>query len=104
MQRQRDDPVAGQPPPTQISRDLLAHLGQRGRLVQRAVELLFVPFLLPILVVEVLASAGGISTVKSLGIGDRCTVRIEVAEPAAPANPTQSGPRTSLRRSRMFGA
>ena len=63
LQRQREDPVAFEAPahagPTRSARRMS---GSACRHLQHPVELLLGPFLLPLLVVEVLATTGGVGS------------------------------------------
>ena len=58
MQGQGENTIAFEPSATEVCRNASPHVRQRRRHFQHPVELLLVAFLLPFLVVEVLAAAG----------------------------------------------
>ncbi len=118
MQCECEHPVALQSAATQIGGDLSAHVWQPGRHLQHPVELLLGPLLLPLLVIEVLTSAGHIGpdrldvpvgmradphllprrrddeildALQCFAIGDRSAVGLLVGEPAPAAHPPQAG-------------
>jgi hypothetical protein len=102
----------------QVGGDATSHVGQPGRQFQHPVELLLGAFLLPLLVVEILAAARGIASdrldmpvrvgadphllpcrwdyqvldaLQRRPIGDGCAIAILVGEPSAAAHPAYSG-------------
>ena len=62
MQGQGENTIAVEPSATEVCRDPSPHIGERRGHLQHPVELLLVAFLLPFLVVEVLAAAGRVGS------------------------------------------